>query len=164
MHPPPLNSPMKTAICCSFLREAGIFSSLKRKKGRHLLSKKKAKGLFPPPPPLLFPKSPFQPGLNESSAHRHWALARWGPTGHPEGKGGENRANRGPTGVECVYSTSFSRATTLLIAEKKMTSPVWRGASAAAHCHGGLPVPTASLAHCEHSGSGGRISLLSKLL
>lgn len=68
-----------------------------------------------------------------------------GPHRAPRRKGGENRANRGPSRVECVYSTSFSDATTSLIAEKKITSPVWLGASAVAHCHGG------SQCLCAHS-------------
>lgn len=84
-----------------------------------------------------------------------------GPHRVPRRKGGENRAKQGPSRVECVYSTSFSDATTLLIAEKKMTSLVWPGARAT--LSRGLRVPVRSLAHCEHSGFGEWISLLSKL-
>lgn len=70
-------------------------------------------------------------------------LAGAPPRRAPRRKGGENRANRGPSRAERVYPTSFGDATTLLIAEKKMTSPVWPGASATAHCGGGSRCPRA---------------------
>lgn len=61
----------------------------------------------------------------------------------------------------CLF-TPFRDATTSLIAEKKMTSPVWRGARGPAHCS--QASHARSLAQCKYSGLRGQISLSSKLL
>lgn len=136
------------------------FSSLKRKREDSCCKRRKPKGLLTSPL-LLFPKSSFQPDLNESAVHRHWAC--WGPTMRPEGRVVRTEQTGKHSWAECVYSTSFSDATTLLIAEKKMTSLMRPGARAVALWRG-LPVPVCLLAHWEHSGSGHQIPLLSKLL
>lgn len=68
---------------------------MKRKKDS-CCKRRKPKGYFPL---LLFPKSPFQPGLNESAVHRHRALARWGPTVRPEGRVVRTEQTGNPAGL-----------------------------------------------------------------
>lgn len=118
---------MKTAICCSFLRETGIFPPWKEKKT--VVVKEESQRVTSPASSFLKP-FPTRPEWKRSAQAPSSCLL--GPHRAPRGKSDENRANREPSWAECVYSTSFSDATTSLIAEKQMTSLVWPGASAVA--------------------------------
>lgn len=87
---------MITAICCSFLREAGIFPPCKEKEKTVAVKEESQRATSPL---LLFPKSPFQRSLNESEVPRHRALACWGPTVRPEGRVVRTEQTGNPAGL-----------------------------------------------------------------
>lgn len=161
MHPPPLNRPIKTAICCSFLREAGIFSSLKTKREDICYKRRKLKGYSPPPSSSFLKALCNQAWMKVQGTGTMLLLTGAPPCAQKEGWWEQSKLGTQP-GWTCLFNF-FQQCHHFTNCQEENDLLSVAGGQCRGTLSWGLVVPTRSLAHCEHSGSGGRGSLSSKL-